>query len=102
MTRFDVTPERLLEAAKFAQDTADGLIDRHQRVSQQVTALLDTGWTGQAADAYRKGWSEWDQGFRKVVTGLLHEVYIMQNNAASFANLDVNNAANMNDVGRNL
>ncbi|MGH3723841.1 MAG: WXG100 family type VII secretion target [Mycobacterium sp.] len=98
----NVPPERIIDAAKFVDTTSDDLIDRHLRVTEQINSLLNKGWTGSAADAYRTAWDEWDQGFRRVISGLKKEVYVLQSNVSQFISAENTTAANIVDAERNL
>ena len=50
--------------------TADALQRRRSSVEQQVERLLDGGWSGVAASAYREGWEEWRVGCREGLASL--------------------------------
>lgn len=97
-----VTPEHVLDAAQFIDTASDDLIDHHHRVTQHIDSLFEKGWTGPAAEAYRKAWDEWNRGFREVIIGLKKETYALRSAASGFTNTDTSSATNIQDAERNL
>lgn len=46
------------------------LVSKHQTLDDRVRAMLGAGWRGVAAEEYRDGWSEWNDGVELVLRGL--------------------------------
>ncbi|RIT43484.1 WXG100 family type VII secretion target [Mycobacteroides abscessus] len=97
-----VTPEELEQQAAFADTVADLLINKHQKLSGQMTALLESGWKGAGADACHAAWSEWNKGFRMMINGLADEAQALRLAANSYRSTETGSAGNIADVQQQL
>ncbi|SHR17252.1 WXG100 family type VII secretion target [Mycobacteroides abscessus] len=80
-----VTAEAELEQqAAFADEMANLLIDKHQKLSAQIVDLLESGWEGEGADACQAAWSEWNKGFRLMIDDLADEAQVLRLAASSY------------------
>jgi uncharacterized protein YukE len=66
----DLDHADLIAAVADLRDVACALDDRRRRTDLAVDVLLDGGWSGCAAAAYRAGWDEWRVGCEQVVAAL--------------------------------
>lgn len=57
-------------ALAVLRSTHDMLLETQARTDRQVDLLLDGGWHGRAAAAYREGWTVWQRGCDQVLTAL--------------------------------
>lgn len=66
----DLVHDDLAAAVAELRDVADALTAARRRTDLVVDVLLDGGWSGRAADAYREGWDDWRDGCDRVVAAL--------------------------------
>lgn len=92
-----VTPEELEQQAAFADAIADLLIDKHQKLSGQMVDLLESGWKGAGADACHAAWTEWNKGFRLMISGLADEARALRLAAGSYRTTEAGSAGRFND-----
>jgi len=78
---FHVTVTQIEAAAARLRDDRDV-------VSAQVETLLDGGWQGAAATAYRAGWADWREGADQVLAGLEAMARLLWGVEASFTESD--------------
>lgn len=60
----------LIDTVVLLRRTADELDTERQATDRQVEALLDGGWSGEAARAYLDGWEHWRSGCEEVLAAL--------------------------------
>jgi WXG100 family type VII secretion target len=66
----DVVVSELHSASARLADAAQRLQDGLSSVNDETTALLGSGWKGEAASAYAPVWEKWNDGAEQVVKGL--------------------------------
>ncbi|MCW2813914.1 MAG: hypothetical protein JWN84_1369 [Nocardioides sp.] len=66
----DLVHDDLTAAVAELRDVADSLAGARRRTDLVVDVLLDGGWSGHAADAYREGWDDWRGGCDRVLASL--------------------------------
>ena len=70
MPGYDVTPAELRSSRTFVDGVAHDVLAEVSKVSHEVDALLDSGWTGASARAFASGWTEWKAGARNTLRAL--------------------------------
>ncbi|MBT0566055.1 WXG100 family type VII secretion target [Williamsia sp. CHRR-6] len=81
MSDLTVTPAEVTSASQGIRSAADTLDDRVRALTTRVEALLNGGWKGQAADAFRRDWQQWLHGAKDVVGGLDSMAALLASNA---------------------
>ena len=66
----DLVHADLTSTVAELRDVASALEAQRRRAGLAVDALLDGGWAGRAAAAYREGWEEWRVGCAQVLAAL--------------------------------
>ncbi|MFB9313352.1 WXG100 family type VII secretion target [Nocardioides plantarum] len=66
----DLVHADLISTVAELRDVASALDAERRRTDLAVDVLLDGGWSGRAASAYREGWEEWRAGCGRVLAAL--------------------------------
>jgi WXG100 family type VII secretion target len=88
---FEVVPDAVRDAGKFATDTAAALISGIRQADTEIQGLMAT-WKGQAATAYTEGWEETRKGAVEVLEALKTMAEALGVTATGFADLDAERA----------
>jgi WXG100 family type VII secretion target len=67
---YDVTPAELQSTAAALGQIGDETRVEVARLGAAASALLDGGWQGPAATAFRQGWTQWSAGAVEVLDAL--------------------------------
>ncbi|GAA1456554.1 WXG100 family type VII secretion target [Williamsia maris] len=102
MTQLSVTPEELTHASAGVRASADSLDKRIASLTSRVDSLLNGGWKGQAADAFRRDWEQWLQGAKDVVGGLDSTAGLLASSATSYRNQESANTSSIGQTGSQL
>jgi WXG100 family type VII secretion target len=93
-----VMTDQLGATAQVVDLAAKRLIDRYQQVAVEVQQLLESKWSGAAADACRAAWDEWSEGFRLTVMGLHDESTAPRLAPQQYSTTDSTASASMGSV----
>ena len=80
----------------------DRLTDRRRSISRDVATLLDGGWTGTAAEAFDRGWQEWEAGAAEVLAALATMRHRVADVHDDLAERDAGSAASLSSVTSRL
>jgi WXG100 family type VII secretion target len=94
-----VTTSALAAVAGELQSVAEGLRSGLGSLDGEVSGLLGSGWSGEAASAYDGVWREWHEGAQQVAEGLLKMSRLLQDAAQRYATTDASGAANVSGAG---
>jgi WXG100 family type VII secretion target len=72
------------------------------RADHRVTALLGSGWQGQAAEAFARAYDEWLVSAREVEHGVATMAGLLEQTRSSLARTDAAGAAELDAVTRRL
>ena len=84
MSQMQVDTHELVNAGNSIRKTADGLDADLHSLQGRVDSLLNSGWSGPAADAFRRDWEEWLDGARNVIGGLDTESALLISNGQTY------------------
>ena len=93
----NVVPDEVKAIGKFAYNVAEQLKSGSTSLDREVQALFGT-WRGSAADAYRTGWDEMQDGALKVWDSLTDLAEKLGVTAATYQDLDSTNASSYNSL----
>lgn len=99
MSDLGVTTSALAGVAGELDSVADGLRTGLGSLDGEVSALLGSGWSGEAASAYDDVWREWHDGAQRVVEGLMRMSALLQDAAQRYDATDASGAANISGAG---
>ncbi|MBB5912989.1 WXG100 family type VII secretion target [Nocardia transvalensis] len=88
----NVVPDAVTAVGKNALDVAQQLKSGSMALDREVQALFDT-WKGSAADAYREGWDEMQDGAMKAWDALADLASKLGVSVATLQDQDKSNAA---------
>ena len=97
-----VTPEELGRASTGVRSAADDLDARVQELLARVDALLAGGWSGQAADAFRRDVDQWAHGAHEVIGGLDTTAGLLSEQSGSYTGTEQTNTAGLDRSGSSL
>ena len=81
---------------------ADTFHDARQRITLEVDALLDDGWTGLASDAYAEGWADWQRAAGDVLDGLVAMGRLLEAVHADLATRDTDTQVTLDRVAQRI
>ena len=84
---------------RAAADTFDAA---RRRISHEVDALLDAGWTGVAAGAFAEGWADWQRAAGDVLDGLVTMGRLLDAVHADLTTCDTDVRAALDRVGQRI
>ncbi|AMT71655.1 WXG100 family type VII secretion target [Mycobacteroides immunogenum] len=82
---------------KFASDLADQMRAGSTALDREVQSLFSV-WKGSAADAYRSGWDEMQDGATKVWDTLANIASTLDSNVAAFQAQEASTASSINST----
>ncbi|MBA0044994.1 WXG100 family type VII secretion target [Mycobacterium sp. NPDC050853] len=85
--------------SKFAAGLADQMRSGSTSLDREVQALFGV-WKGTAADSYRSGWDEMQDGATKVWDALADIASTLDSNAAAFQAQEVSTASSIDSTQR--
>jgi WXG100 family type VII secretion target len=94
-----VTTSALLAVAGELESVADGLRAGLGSLDGEVSGLLGSGWSGEAASAYSGVWQEWHEGAQRVAEGLTAMTGLLQEAAGRYSATDATGAADISGTG---
>lgn len=99
MTNLGVETSALVAVAGELDSVAQGLRSGVGSLDNEVTSLLGSGWSGEAASAYSSVWQEWHDGAQRVFEGLAKMSALLQTAASGYSGTDESGAAGISGVG---
>ncbi|MGU3292486.1 WXG100 family type VII secretion target [Williamsia sp. M5A3_1d] len=102
MSELKVSTDEVRRASQSVRAAADNLDDRVRSLTERVEGLLNGGWKGQAADAFRKDWEQWLHGAKDVVGGLDSTSSLLASSASRYADQESSNASSIGASGSAL
>ncbi|HKP44401.1 WXG100 family type VII secretion target [Mycobacterium sp.] len=99
MSQLGVTPSELVAVAAELESVAEGLRSGLGSLDGEVSGLLGSGWSGEAASAYSGVWQEWHDGASQVVQGLTAMHGLLQEAAGRYSGTDTSGAADVSGSG---
>jgi WXG100 family type VII secretion target len=94
-----VETSALVAVAGELNSVAEGLRSGVTSLDSEVTGLLGSGWSGEAASAHSGVWQEWREGAHRVVEGLATMSGLLQEAANRDSTTDASGAAGISGVG---
>ena len=94
-----VETSALVAVAGELDSVAQGLRSGVSSLDNEVSSLLGSGWSGEAASAYSGVWQEWHEGTQRVVEGLARMSALLQDAASRYSATDDSGAAGISGVG---
>lgn len=83
-------------------DLADALWDDIDLIRRDADELMESSWTGDAADSHAVLWAEWVDSARKLYGALTADAALLDRVATDYAAADDNNVAPVLDSGLRL
>lgn len=102
MSELKVSTDEVSRASQSVRAAANSLDDRVRSLTERVEGLLNGGWKGQAADAFRKDWEQWLHGAKEVVGGLDSTSSLLASNASTYSDRESSNASSVGSSGSGL
>ncbi|PXX01490.1 WXG100 family type VII secretion target [Mycolicibacterium moriokaense] len=99
MANLGVETSALVAVADELDSVAQGLRSGVSSLDNEVSSLLGSGWSGEAASAYSGVWQEWHEGAHQVVEGLVRMSALLQDAASRYSTTDGTGAAGISGVG---
>jgi WXG100 family type VII secretion target len=93
-----VTTASLTAVAGELETVADGLRTGLGSLDGEVSGLLGSGWSGEAASAYDGAWREWHEGAQRVVEGLTKMSALLQDAVEGYEAADAGGAARVSEA----
>ena len=88
----NIVPDAVTEVGRYARDVAQQLKSGSMALDREIQALFDT-WKGSAADAYREGWDEMQDGALKAWDALADLASKLGVSVSTLQDQDNSNAA---------
>ncbi|MFI9632560.1 WXG100 family type VII secretion target [Nocardia sp. NPDC051929] len=96
-TPLHVVPEEVKAVGRFAYDVAEQLRSGSVSLDREVQALFGS-WKGSAADAYRAGWDDMQDGALKAWDALTDLAAKLGVTSSAFQNRDDANASSLSSL----
>jgi WXG100 family type VII secretion target len=94
-----VTPSELVGVAAELESAVQGLRSGLGSLDGEVSGLLGSGWSGEAAAAYSGVWQEWHEGASQVVQGLTEMSGLLREAASRYSGTDTSSAGDLSVSG---
>lgn len=94
-----VDASALVAVAGELDSVAQGLRSGSSSLDGEVSNLLGSGWSGEAASAYSGVWQEWHEGAQRVAEGLATMSALLQEAASRYSTTDTSGAAGISGAG---
>jgi WXG100 family type VII secretion target len=94
-----VETSALVAVAGELDSVAQGLRSGVGSLDNEVSSLLGSGWSGEAASAYSGVWQAWHGGAQQVVEGLAKMSTLLQEAASGYSGTDESGAAGLSGGG---
>ena len=95
-------PDRIRRAAARMSGLADALWDDIDLIRRDVEQLMESSWTGDAADTHACLWAEWVDSARQICGTLTEDASLLDRVAADYAATDNTIDAHVVDSGLRL
>jgi WXG100 family type VII secretion target len=95
-------PDRIRRAAARISGLADALWDDIDLIRRDADELMDSSWTGNAADSHAVLWAEWVDSARKMCGALTEDAALLDRVAIDYTAADKKIDAHVMDSGLRL
>ncbi|MBY4404547.1 WXG100 family type VII secretion target [Rhodococcus fascians] len=95
-------PDRIRRAAARMSGLADALWDDIDLIRRDADELMDSSWTGNAADSHAVLWAEWVDSARKMCGALTEDAALLVRVAIDYTAADKKIDAHVMDSGLRL
>lgn len=102
MAGFDAAPAELQICGLNLSDISGGLQARLEALQSEVEELFSTGWKGQAANGFRRGWELWQAAAADGLTQLREEASLLNVTGQNYTATDDSAADGVRNAGADL
>lgn len=102
MGAFDTQVPRMRSGAQACAQTADEIEQARSSFEGQAASVVGGSWRGPAAEDFRRGLEQWDQGAREVIHSLRTLGELVENAARGYAATDTSSASGLRESGSGL
>ena len=99
MADLGVETSALVAVAGELDSVAHGLRTGVSSLDNEVSSMLGSGWSGEAASAYSGVWQEWHDGAHRVAEGLARMSALLQDAASRYSTTDGSGAEGISGAG---